>query len=104
MSSKRVHEQTRDRARKRWLDTGSRKWRRLREHILQRDPFCKICGRRFSVIADHINGRSDRPEDYDETNLQGVCWSCHSVKTNAQLANKDYGCDVDGNPLAGWRR
>jgi 5-methylcytosine-specific restriction protein A len=103
-------ELTRLRAKTRWLDTGSTRWRRIRASILARDPLCVMCPpkrRQMSTIVDHVNGRADRPEDYADDNLQGLCWSCHSSKTGHQRAGttaENKGCDEAGNPLAGWRR
>lgn len=55
-------------------------WRMLRATILARDPTCTICGRAASAHVDHIVARAKGGSD-DESNLRGVCHSCHSVKT-----------------------
>jgi 5-methylcytosine-specific restriction endonuclease McrA len=69
---------------------------RIRPKILQRDPFCKRCGIAPSVIVDHVvpagvaieqvraSGRY--PMDkyagfFMLSNLQGLCRSCHALKT-----------------------
>ena len=77
----------------RGYDRRHQKWRLL---ILARDPICKICDREPSTEADHIDG--------DNTNLsgangQGLCKSCHAVKTREQTGNGlSKGCNSDGIP------
>jgi 5-methylcytosine-specific restriction protein A len=64
-------------------------WLTTRRIILFRDPICKICGVAFSTVADHkIPARKyvaahggDVESFFDESNLQGVCKSCHDAKT-----------------------
>ena len=69
---------------------SGRRWRRLREQFLRRYP---LCGdpwgyhRRDGELVeatdvDHIKRRSDHPElEYEWTNLQALCHSCHAKKT-----------------------
>lgn len=57
-----------------------RRWRKLRRLILNRDPICKICGRRPSTEVDHLVPLA-AGGDNSPTNLQGVCKRCHSKKT-----------------------
>ena len=64
-----------------------RRWRRMREVQLRREPLCRACAARGIVAAatdvDHIvprrlggaNGRG---------NLQSLCHGCHSGKTRAE--------------------
>lgn len=53
-------------------------WRKLRAETLQRDPTCRAPGcDRKSTHADHILPRSRGGTD-QLSNLQGLCWSCHS--------------------------
>jgi len=59
-------------------------WRRIREQVLQEEPWCRLCtaaGRRTpSAHVDHI---LPKPEGTDErSNLRGLCHSCHSRRTN----------------------
>ena len=72
-------------------------WRRLREVILFRDPLC-VCGcGRPSTDVDHINNEST---DNRRENLQPLCASCHSRKTQADMGHKvAMGCDANGYPL-----
>ncbi|MHA6905138.1 HNH endonuclease [Ralstonia syzygii subsp. celebesensis] len=75
-----------DRARarqaKRALATNSTAWRRLRESVLRDDPLCAECSRAGRVViarlVDHIDGDATNNE---RSNLQGLCWPCHSAKT-----------------------
>lgn len=60
----------------------------MREAQLLRQPLCEHCLLDNKVTAavdvDHINGRSDRAEDYTSDNLQSLCKSCHSKKTREE--------------------
>jgi 5-methylcytosine-specific restriction protein A len=58
-------------------------WRKIRKQVLERDPTCRICGVRPSVIADHIEAMKD---DHRLEALQGVCDPCHRRKTAAEAA------------------
>lgn len=77
------------------LKTNSR-WQRLRVQIVKRDPICRRCDLGLTAIVDHIvpaeiaisqarlSGRFpfDRFAGYFiKSNLQGLCRSCHGVKT-----------------------
>jgi 5-methylcytosine-specific restriction endonuclease McrA len=53
----------------------SSEWRRTRKAVLERDPICVSCGRRPSVICDHIVTRRAGGSD-DMSNLRGVCVTC----------------------------
>jgi 5-methylcytosine-specific restriction endonuclease McrA len=59
----------------------SARWRALRIVILRRDPICRGCEREASSAVDHIQPRKVRPDlAWDETNLQGICRTCHNEK------------------------
>ena len=76
------HDRDYDRARGSSAARGyGARWRRLRELVLQRDPFCKgpDC-LAISAEVDHIVSRL-RGGDDSLGNLQGLCKPCHSRKT-----------------------
>lgn len=78
------------------------RWQRVRTRQLAREPMCRECGRAAEHV-DHIKPRSRGGAVYDPANLQGLCASCHSLKTGAyDKQGKDWtvrGCDADGFPL-----
>ena len=76
-------------------------WRRLRESVLNMEPLCRHCKARGLIVAasevDHINNVAS---DNDPDNLQALCKSCHSRKTQRDMGHKvAMGCDADGYPL-----
>lgn len=76
------HERNRTRKEpwRKWYHTAH--WKRLRTLVLARDPICKRCNRYASTIADHIRAHKGVWQMFvDMTNLQGLCASCHSIKT-----------------------
>lgn len=66
-----------------------RQWQAIRLAYLRAHPLCVECNRPATDV-DHIVARAKGGKD-DESNLQALCHSCHSRKTNAQ----------DGG---GWKR
>ena len=56
-------------------------WRQIRARVLTRDPICKICGVRQSTHCDHVQAKTD---DHAEDRLQGVCATCHGLKSSAE--------------------
>ncbi len=62
-------------------------WGRVRLQHLMDEPLCRHCAEAGSVVAadivDHIVPIAVAPERrLDDTNLQSLCNSCHTVKTN----------------------
>jgi 5-methylcytosine-specific restriction protein A len=66
---------------------GSRLWRRIRAMQLSREPLCRACAAkgllRPAVTVDHIVPRSQGGGD-DNPNLQSLCRSCHTAKSQAE--------------------
>ncbi len=90
-----------ERQQRRFLHTGSKRWRAIRDQVLSSEPLCRDCTRMGRIIpateVDHINSQTadNRPE-----NLAPLCKSCHSHRTACAMAGVPVkGCDVDGWPL-----
>lgn len=80
----------------------STRWRTVRVAIIKRDPICKRCDLSISEIVDHVvpareaisqarlSGRYplDKYAGYFlRSNLQGLCRSCHGLKTVEEKAH-----------------
>ena len=64
---------------------------------------CQACGRTGTrLFADHIVELKDGGAPFDLDNGQGLCGSCHSLKTNAARVERDAGPDVAANNHPGW--
>ncbi|WP_292527815.1 HNH endonuclease [Methylocystis sp.] len=63
------------------------RWARVRWIALRRDGFaCVKCGARGRLEVDHIESIRRAPERaYELHNLQSLCTSCHSIKTNDEM-------------------
>ena len=59
-------------------------WSKLSKWYRQQHPLCEMCLKRDLLVAaecvDHIVPKAQGGTD-DESNLQSLCWSCHSRKT-----------------------
>lgn len=103
------------------LRKGTR-WQRLRLTVLSRDPICKRCDTRLSVLVDHIvpaavaivqaqeSGRwpTSKSEGYYlSSNLQGLCSQCHGDKTMEDKVHVGEWASVvaafDAAPRRVWR-
>ena len=64
-------------------DLHTRRWRRLRRHILARDGWqCQACGKLLGrAEVDHIKPVFKGGKVHDEKNLQSLCVGCHVAKT-----------------------
>jgi len=62
-------------------------WRKLRLLILHREPICRLCGKKPSIDVDHILPKKRGGKDVEE-NLQALCHSCHSKKTQAEKGKR----------------
>ena len=64
------------------------RWQRLRRAILHYTPNCP-CGNPATDI-DHITPLENEGPPYDRANLQALCHSCHSAKTNRELRQRTW--------------
>ena len=68
-------------------------WKRLRKTVLSKQPLCLSCSKYGVVVAsedvDHIiPHRGDQLLFSSLSNLQALCHSCHSRKTNKERKGK----------------
>jgi 5-methylcytosine-specific restriction enzyme A len=68
-------------------------WKKLRAAKLRRDPLCEMCLPLRITAArtvDHIRSIKSGGSATDWENLQSLCLSCHSTKTNyIEIQGKD---------------
>jgi 5-methylcytosine-specific restriction protein A len=73
---------------------NSRAWRRLRDWHINRFPICKWCEEegklniKERMLVDHIVEISDGGDRLDPNNLQTLCLSHHTQKTNWARAKR----------------
>jgi 5-methylcytosine-specific restriction protein A len=65
-----------------------RAWRRA---ILDRDPLCRTCQRRPSVVADHVVPIEEGGARFALENGQGLCLACHNAKTARERQTRGEG-------------
>ena len=79
------HARTQEKARynadtRKWYCTTD--WAILRQAVLADDPICVMCKIAPSTDVDHkVPHRGNYILFWDRDNLQGLCKSCHSAKT-----------------------
>jgi len=85
------------------------RWKRVRARQLAREPLCRACrALGHTVEAEHVDHRKaieDGGAPFDPANLQSLCHTHHSLKTNAVekrgLSLEEWerrGCFSDGSP------
>lgn len=77
--------------------TRTERWKRLRVEILRRDKWCCVkCGARGNLEIDHIESVRIAPDlAYEPKNLQALCKSCHSIKTQNEVFGDGNGPDPE---------
>jgi 5-methylcytosine-specific restriction endonuclease McrA len=75
------------------------RWTKFRAWFLSHHPVCNTCGRAANEV-DHVTPLSRGGGKYDLENLQALCKSCHSRKTQAEMNGRKprLGCDLRGVP------
>ncbi|WP_210188512.1 HNH endonuclease signature motif containing protein [Bradyrhizobium sp. Gha] len=88
---------------------SSGNWLQIRKRQLARQPLCESCSDiEPATEVDHIVPITQGGAKRDPANLQSLCRSCHSEKTNAERAGRTWiprkhqGCDIDGAPRQPW--
>jgi len=62
---------------------NGRRWRNLRDFVIQSNPFCVEC-EQVATVVDHVNPVRLGGLFYDITNLQSMCSSCHNSKSSLE--------------------
>ena len=66
----------------------TRRWRRLRELVLQQEPLCRECKKRNVItpanVVNHIIRIADGGEAFALDNLQPLCTKCHNSKSGKE--------------------
>lgn len=71
-------------------------WRAIRKRVLCEQPICDHCQMEPAIEVDHVD---NDPSNNERSNLVGLCRSCHSRKTQADMGHRvKYGCDANGMP------
>lgn len=64
----------------------SKEWKELRNYFLSKHPLCMECLKANKLvparIVDHIVPIKKGGAALDPSNLQSLCWSCHTTKSN----------------------
>ena len=87
----------------RLIPLNSAAWHKLRRSVLEGEPLCRHCAAQGLIVpstdVDHAN---NNPADNSPENLQSLCHSCHSIKTQDDMHGRDgaRGFDVQGLPLS----
>jgi 5-methylcytosine-specific restriction enzyme A len=65
---------------------NSKRWRILRRKVLYAHPICQHCDQELATDVDHIQPIEQGGDPWAIANCQGLCRSCHSKKTKAELS------------------
>jgi hypothetical protein len=91
---------------------NTQRWLRTRKRQLMREPLCCVCSNSYGLIVcandvDHVAPVTRGGPAFDANNLQSLCKTHHSEKTNCERSNRPWtpsgpiGCTVDGAPIIG---
>src|SRR5262245_32658724 len=89
------------------------RWLRVRKRQLIREPLCRVCNAFGLVVVanevDHVVTVKRGGAVFDPNNLQSLCKTHHSEKTNCEIRGREWkpsprGCNVDGSPIIGVGR
>lgn len=61
-----------------------RRWERVRDAHLKREPQCRSCGSTDDLQVDHVLNVARGGALYDDANLQTLCEPCHAAKSEAE--------------------
>lgn len=81
-----------------------RRWRKVREAQLSREPLCRFClatGKTTAAtVCDHIEPHRGNLAAFWRGPFQSLCQSCHSgAKQELERSGTLRGCDAEGWPL-----
>lgn len=65
---------------------NTKRWQILRRSVLFNHPLCP-CGE-IATDVDHINPIEQGGDAWSRQNLQALCHSCHSIKTNREMTSR----------------
>lgn len=69
-------------------------WRAVRQRKLNINPVCECCGKKKATMVDHITPIKQGGSKFDLSNLQSLCWACHSSKSVKEGSR--FGCKPRG--------
>ena len=101
----RYESQARDKTVKAFYSTA--RWGRVRKIQLGRESMCRHCRERGVLVeashVDHIVEIADGGDPWDLDNLQSLCKSCHTRKTNhSRISRERNGAVVVERPKSMW--
>jgi 5-methylcytosine-specific restriction endonuclease McrA len=78
-----------------------RRWRKISQAQIMRNPLCVRCGR-GAEVTDHIKPhKGDESLFYDPQNMQSLCKRCHDAKTITEDGGAGlYPTRRDGRPVS----
>lgn len=65
---------------------NSKRWKMTRRRVLFEQPLCP-CGN-LATDVDHILSIEEGGDPWNQANLQALCASCHSRKTNQEVRTR----------------